>query len=579
MKKFLRAVLIFILIVAVASLVAACTDDNREPNGSGNGGNNVQTGEQTCKHEFAEYTVTDEPTETRLGYAEGECILCGEKSGFYLPMLSEENYSLEIIPATCTEDGKKIYTSAYGTFEVEIPATEHNYKPTVVKEPSCTEKGLTEYECTLCGDKYSEESEKVEHNYVVTDYEEATCTYKGYTKYACSMCGDEVVVEGSEFAHKYGDGVHVSAVCPDYGYTEFVCSECGDVKTVYETELVHVYDSVSGKCEFCGKTCEYDFEGYKCPVCGLDIEERVAEDGFYHLDGNRDGIIGEGEIVYFGFYPCTVVTDNSVIKQLAETQPSDDGYYELNGVKYIKKALDQRYSGLGKFSDGTVINSKVFSSGYYYRVEPVEWTVEETTDGKVLLRSKYAVDVLNYLDKESFYFDAEKGGYYVNGEENYACEWETSDLREFLNVYFLTKAFNDIQRELIVPVVNDNGPETNYYQGKAHADCEDTTDFIFVDAYSDLFGEDEAASDASEERTVKATDYAIGSGIGLKNGYATGKVEYYTRSAGLNSNNIGIINTEGAFSVSGQLYSEKDETGTVDGKGAVPCLWISVNRD
>ena len=63
--------------------------------------------------------------------------------------------------------------------------------------------------------------------------------------------------------------------------------------------------------------------------------------------------------------------------------------------------------------------------------KPIEWMVMKKERNKVLLLSKYILDVKPYNEK---------------------CEevtWETSDIRNWLNVKFYRTAFNNIEKEKI----------------------------------------------------------------------------------------------------------------------------------
>ncbi|MCD8054101.1 MAG: leucine-rich repeat protein, partial [Lachnospiraceae bacterium] len=79
----------------------------------------------------------------------------------------------ETTEATCTEDGKIVYTATC-TFESEtytdtqtvtLTATGHDYVA-VVTEPTCTKDGYTTYTCSKCGDTYTaDETEATGHSY------------------------------------------------------------------------------------------------------------------------------------------------------------------------------------------------------------------------------------------------------------------------------------------------------------------------------------------------------------------------------------------------------------------------------
>ena len=91
----------------------------------------------------------------------------------------------ETTEATCTTDGKVVYTAVYGAYTdtatVVIPASGHSYDA-VVTAPTCTEGGYTTYTCH-CGDSYvADDVDATGHSHeaVVTA---PTCTEQGYTTY------------------------------------------------------------------------------------------------------------------------------------------------------------------------------------------------------------------------------------------------------------------------------------------------------------------------------------------------------------------------------------------------------------
>lgn len=60
--------------------------------------------------------------------------------------------------ATCTEDGKIVYTNSItgDVKEESIPAAGHDYEVTDTTEAACTEDGKNTYTCKVCGDAYEE---------------------------------------------------------------------------------------------------------------------------------------------------------------------------------------------------------------------------------------------------------------------------------------------------------------------------------------------------------------------------------------------------------------------------------------
>ena len=72
--------------------------------------------------------------------------------------------------------------------ETEFVCTEHEY--TFTAEPAtCTAAELISYECTICGDKYSEKgTDALGHTNEIVSVDEPSTGWVGYTHYECSVC-------------------------------------------------------------------------------------------------------------------------------------------------------------------------------------------------------------------------------------------------------------------------------------------------------------------------------------------------------------------------------------------------------
>ena len=146
---------------------------------------------------------------------------------------------------TCTTDGSKSYhCTADGcratTGSVVIPAMGHNFAGwNVTKEATCTEEGLSEHECSICGVKETLPLPPTGHpwlNHYIVD-KEATCLEDGEKSIHCKVC--DAVKEDSRITiealgHAYTESV-VEPTCSQKGYTLYVCGRCGDSYTDNET--------------------------------------------------------------------------------------------------------------------------------------------------------------------------------------------------------------------------------------------------------------------------------------------------------------------------------------------------------
>lgn len=104
----------------------------------------------------------------------------------------------ERVEATCTEDGKIVYTNSItgDTKEESIPAAGHDYEVTDTTEAACTEDGKNTYTCKVCGDSYEEAIPATGHTegeWKVT--KEAGLFSTGSKEVTCEKCGEVLGTE------------------------------------------------------------------------------------------------------------------------------------------------------------------------------------------------------------------------------------------------------------------------------------------------------------------------------------------------------------------------------------------------
>ena len=134
--------------------------------------------------------------------------------------------------------------SSSGGGSVNNPC-KHAYEVISVDKATCLKPEMTNYKCSLCGDKKSEKTgEALGHDFTngrVETVNPATCTEKGLSKHYCSRCDKEYEeVEEPALGHDLTNGKveTVAPTCQEKGYTRHYCSRC---KTYFEdTDLVPV---------------------------------------------------------------------------------------------------------------------------------------------------------------------------------------------------------------------------------------------------------------------------------------------------------------------------------------------------
>ncbi|MBQ7962389.1 MAG: leucine-rich repeat protein [Clostridia bacterium] len=230
-----------------------------------------------------------------------------EANGYTLTVLpcgecQHENTEIRnAVAVTCLENG---YTGdTYCTDceelitegEVIAAAGSHDYKSETVKAATCEAEGEVKYTCSVCGDSYTEATEKDPANHTgdteIRDAKEATCSAKGYTGDTyCKACGakleagtetektahTEVVVKGSDAkctapgmtdgtecsvcgtvikaqeeipatGHTYGEWTVVkNPTATEEGVEERICTSCGEAEARTIEKLSYIVGDVNG---------------------------------------------------------------------------------------------------------------------------------------------------------------------------------------------------------------------------------------------------------------------------------------------------------------------------------------------
>ncbi len=138
----------------------------------------------SCGHEhsYSDWKVETEATCTAEGKKIRTCE-CGETESETIEKKAHQIVAVSPIAPTCTGAGQTAgaYCSVCGIFTTEpqtLPPT-HNYIPSVISVPTCTAKGVTKYDCSVCEASYTEEYEPLGHDII-----NETCT----TPKICTVC-------------------------------------------------------------------------------------------------------------------------------------------------------------------------------------------------------------------------------------------------------------------------------------------------------------------------------------------------------------------------------------------------------
>lgn len=241
-----------------------------------------------------------------------------------------------------------------------------------------------------------------------------------------------------------------------------------------------------------------------------------------------------GDTFEFGSYPQSKVTDETIINGIKSVESNyqwvDYGYYAGTGDGFDGNMMpsddmmyykDISYGGniyravwIKNYRPGstgnTLSDSNTYQddngytkgSVYYFKYEPLTWRVLDPDEGYVMCTK--AIDSQAY---QNFLYYNESQYYNSKSCTNYASDWATSSIREWLNNDFFITAFSDTEKSEIGTTYNEN---KGYYF--SNYDSTDTFDKIFLLSYRDILNRSYEFSSNNLEydtaRHIKSTDYA-----------------------------------------------------------------------
>ena len=256
--------------------------------------------------------IKKKPTCTEEGIKGTFCINCNSSVEEPIPATGVHVYGEWYVYSepSCKNEGEKrsdcIYSDVCGAYEKEVLAKTDNHSFVLTSEsaPTCTEKGVKVYTCSVCTKEKAEYSDKDASNHngaatVLVGEKAATCVAEGYT-------GDEYCTACSAVV-AYGEiipatGTHVFAVltekqpgtCDSTGYAIYKCKSCE--KTMRRNLPKNPSDHKDGRTVTVGyveATCSED--GYtgdvRCSYCSeLFTPGTVIPATHDHPDSDRNGI-------------------------------------------------------------------------------------------------------------------------------------------------------------------------------------------------------------------------------------------------------------------------------------------------
>ena len=253
-----------------------------------------------------------------------------------------------------------------------------------------------------------------------------------------------------------------------------------------------------------------------------------------------------GDIITYGSYPQSKVTDSNLIAKIEAAGEKyvwcDYNYYAgtglwfggnmkavdgmmlykdipYNGSKYRAVKINQYRtywtSDTSHSSDSYQDNNGYYTGNvYYFKYEPLTWRVLDPSEGYVMCNQ--IIDSQAYQNfiycggREDYNYCTGNEDYNSKGCANYASDWVTSSLREWLNNDFNNTAFTSEEKAQI---------GTSHLENKSRYsstyDSADTYDKIFPISYYDAVNS--AYDFNSSNRQMKGTDYAKCQGLYVYN--------------------------------------------------------------
>lgn len=298
----------------------------------------------------------------------------------------------------------------------------------------------------------------------------------------------------------------------------------------------------------------------------------------------------EGDIIKFGGYPQTRVTDRATIKKLNAVNKTWKSYryytgtgqwdngemvpadymrwadFTLDGVKYRAVTFDTFRPAETGVATGVNLragyahqedNGYETQEFYYFKYEPLEWRVLDTIDCLVISEK--------IIDAQAFQNFVCRGWpeYYQDTEQtNFANNYEKSSIRQWLITDFYNTAFSSKEKALIGTTRLVNKGYDERFTSSV------TNDKIFFLTYQDAvngdlgFGSADGSYDAASRRAY-GTDYAKCQGLGVS-GLYEGSSWWWLRTAGIKSQSAVCIDDSG--------NCDANEEVAFTGVGVRPCF-------
>lgn len=256
-----------------------------------------------------------------------------------------------------------------------------------------------------------------------------------------------------------------------------------------------------------------------------------------------------GDIITFGSYPQTKVTDSSLITNLNTLTLSAENTVTYNDTKY-KKVYFTTTTNLWQAINGYNINTV-----YWFKFEPIQWRILSNISGELFVLAEKILDLKAYNQL------------YTN------VTWESCTMRSWLNSNFYNSAFSSIEKLKIntSTIVNGDNPDFGTDGGN------NTNDKLYLLSSTDVtntsygFSSNHGAYDTA--RQTQGTDFSKSGGLHVSTSSSyLGNSSWWLRTPGTYQSGACNVNFDGYV----QFNSDGVNATTV---GVRPAFKISLTSD
>lgn len=229
-----------------------------------------------------------------------------------------------------------------------------------------------------------------------------------------------------------------------------------------------------------------------------------------------------GDIITFGSYPQTKVTDSSLITILNTLTLSAENTVTYNDTKY-KKVFFTTTTNLWQAINGYNINTV-----YWFKFEPIQWRILSSISGELFVLAEKILELKAYNQL------------YTN------VTWESCTMRSWLNSNFYNSAFSSTEKLKIntSTIVNGDNPDFGTDGGN------NTNDKLYLLSSTDVtntsYGFSSNHSSYDTARQTQGTDFSKSGGLHVStNSPYLGNSSWWLRTPGTYQSGACNVNFDG----------------------------------